>query len=83
MINKKKTKEYESKLTELIKQICCRVGLSFEEWDMDKKLYLALITSEKFPLAKDMLREYQSILEVTRISHININKKFYWFNNLS
>lgn len=55
------------------------LGLRVEEWELDKKLFAAIINHDKFSNIIELCNEYDALYEASIQMKLSINSKYSWF----
>jgi hypothetical protein len=81
------TDEAQSKLAETLlldalKHICLDVDIQLADWEVNKKLYLAIIKNSKYRSHSKSFETYTTTWNVIKALKIKIPAKYKWFTNL-
>lgn len=89
MLEQKKTnhKIIERLLIDKIDAICCILKLRFENWDIDKRLFLTILKeAQKSASVKKITKladEYDALIDSAKHLKIQLNEKYYWLYKLN
>lgn len=74
----------EKRLSDLLDIICRAVDIPIIEWDLDKELFVAIISSSKQKLAKATIvfAEYNECYLLFKDLGITVDAKYRWFTNI-
>lgn len=74
----------EKRLTSLLDTICRAVDIQIVEWDFDKELFVAIISSSKQKLNKAIpaFTEYDECYMLFKDLGITVDAKYRWFTNI-
>lgn len=75
----------EKHLDEILDKLCTAVDLQRDEWDINKKLFVAVINSEKIR-NKQVLQKctaYDTSYRLIKKLGVKIGSKYRWFTNIN
>lgn len=74
----------EKRLNQLLDNICQAVDIRTVEWDFDKELFIAIISSSHKKLERSMksLKDYDDYYALIKELGISIDAKYRWFTNI-
>jgi len=75
----------EKHLDQILDKLCAAVDLQRDEWDINKKLFVAVINSKKIrnKQALQKCTTYDTSYRLLKKLGIKINSKYRWFTNIN
>ena len=79
------TRAAEKHMTELLDDICEVVDIRLEEWDMNKKLLEAIISSKNSSRKENLsvYEKYDSSYNLIKKLNVRLDSKYRWFTNIT
>jgi hypothetical protein len=83
-LEKDRKKQAERHLYELLDKACQAVDICLSEWDVDKKLFMAIVNSPKLKISKkrQVFVDYDNSYQLLRKLSIKTPAKYRWFTNI-
>ena len=74
----------EKHLLRLLEEVCQAVDIRIADWDVDKELFIAVISSPSEKLNKSirLLEKYDECYLLLKTLDISVAAKFRWFTNI-
>lgn len=84
--DEKQQKEIAEKHLEgILDKLCLQLDLQFEEWDINKKLFEAVVKSRKIGSrrAQQICEMYDSSYRLVKKLGLKVSSKYRWFTNIN
>jgi hypothetical protein len=80
----KQTLKAEKKLGELLDKICQALDIRLAEWDLDKALFVAIVSSSEERLARsaEACQAYDKYYQCLKDLGINVGTQYRWFTDI-
>ena len=75
----------EEHLVHILEKTCLSLNIRLEEWNLDKELFVAIVTNPKVDSAavRHNLAMYDTCYDMAKKLNIRINTNLKWFTNIN